>query len=218
MRERAAELGGTLTVEALPGGGTRVAAALPLEDGPADARAGDETGGDPTVATASPPESAAAAGRVRAMEPIRVLIADDHPLFRDGLRALLESVGDVAVAGEAAGGEEAVALAAELQPDVVLLDIKMPGLNGIEAARRIVAAGPSLAVLMVTMFEDDDSVFAALRAGARGYLLKGRARRTLRAIRAVANGEAIFSRAWRSGSSATSSTADRRRRPTSCRT
>ncbi len=128
------------------------------------------------------------------MEPIRVLIADDHPLFRDGLRALLESVGDLAVVGEAATGEEAVALARSLVPDVVLMDIKMPGLNGIEAARRIVAVGPHLAVLMVTMFEDDDSVFAAMRAGARGYLLKGaRQDETLRAIRAVANGEAIFS-------------------------
>ncbi len=128
------------------------------------------------------------------MSLIRMLVADDHALFRDGLRALLESVGDLAVVGEATTGEEAVALARSLEPDVVLMDIKMSGLNGIEATRRIVAAGPHLAVLMVTMFEDDDSVFAAMRAGARGYLLKGaRQEETLRAIRAVANGEAIFS-------------------------
>lgn len=126
-------------------------------------------------------------------ERIRVLIADDHPLFRDGLRVLLESADDVEVLGEATTGEEAVVVSLSLRPDVVLMDIKMPGINGIEATRRIVQAEPQVQVLMLTMLEDDDSIFAALRAGAMGYLLKGaRQDEALRAIRAVANGEAIF--------------------------
>ena len=127
------------------------------------------------------------------MDGIRVLIADDHPIFRDGMRGLLESVPETDVVGEASSGEEAIALAAALQPDVILMDLKMPGCNGIEATRRILATSPHIGVLMVTMFEDDDSVFAAMRAGARGYLLKGANQaETLRAIRAVGNGEAIF--------------------------
>src|SRR5215472_7445490 len=127
------------------------------------------------------------------MDPIRVLIADDHPLFRDGLRALLESVEDMQVTGEAATGEEALSEALALQPDVILMDIKMPGLNGIEATRRILQTSPHIRILILTMFEDDESVFAAVRAGARGYLLKGAVQEeTLRAIRAVASGEAIF--------------------------
>ena len=127
------------------------------------------------------------------MDPIRVLIADDHPLFRDGLRALLESVKDMRVTGEVATGEEALTEARALQPDIVLMDIKMPGMNGIEATRRILQASPHIRILILTMFEDDESVFAAVRAGARGYLLKGAVQEeTLRAIRAVASGEAIF--------------------------
>ena len=129
----------------------------------------------------------------RPAERLRVLIADDHPLFRDGLRGLLESVGDVEVVGDAASGETAVSLARELQPDVILMDLNMPGLDGIEATRRVVHDSPRANVLVVTMYEDDESVFAALRAGARGYLLKGASQtETLRAIRAVGNGEAIF--------------------------
>ena len=127
------------------------------------------------------------------MDPIRILIADDHPIFRDGLRALLESVPDMQVIGEAATGEEVLAQAHTLQPDVILMDIKMPGMNGIEATRRILHISPHIHILVVTMFEDDDSVFAAIRAGAHGYLLKGAVQEeTLRAIRAVSNGEAIF--------------------------
>ncbi len=125
-------------------------------------------------------------------EPIAVFIADDHRLFRDGLRALLAS-DDMRVAGEAADGAEAVALVERLQPDVVLMDIQMPGLNGIEATRRITAASPHVGVIIVTMFEDDDSVFAAMRAGARGYILKGAGQEEVtRTIRAVAQGEALF--------------------------
>ena len=129
-----------------------------------------------------------------AADPIRVLVADDHPFFRSGLRTLLDSVPDLELAGEAGTGEEAVALAAELQPDVVLMDVQMPGEGGIEATRKIAQDSPHVRVLVVTMFEDDATVFQAMRAGARGYLLKGaNYTEMLRAIRAVGNGEAIFS-------------------------
>ncbi len=125
--------------------------------------------------------------------PIRILIADDHPLFRAGLRALLESIPDTEVAGEAATGEEAVEVALALVPDVVVMDINMPRLNGIDATRRIVDESEDVKVLVMTMHDDDEAVFAAIRAGARGYQLKGAAQdETLRAIRSVANGEAIF--------------------------
>ncbi|MDX1616779.1 MAG: response regulator transcription factor [Candidatus Promineifilaceae bacterium] len=124
---------------------------------------------------------------------IRILIADDHPVFRFGLRALLDAEPGLTVVGEAQDGEEAVRLAAAQQPDVVLMDINMPELNGIEATRQIVARWPDAAVLIISML-DDDSVFAALRAGARGYILKGaEPQETLQAIRSVARGEAIFS-------------------------
>ncbi len=127
------------------------------------------------------------------MNSIRILIADDHALFREGLGALFLSVPDTEVVGEAATGEEATTRAADLQPDVVLMDIQMPGINGIEATRTIVRESPHIGVLVVTMFEDDDSVFAAMRAGARGYLLKGADKEEmLLAIRAVSRGEAIF--------------------------
>lgn len=129
------------------------------------------------------------------MSRIRVLIADDHPVFRYGLRALLQTEATIIeVVGEAATGEEAVALAAQVNPEVILMDVNMPGLNGIEATRRILSATPHVGVLMLTMFDDDESVFAAIRLGARGYLLKGaEGEETLRAIIAVSQGEAIFS-------------------------
>ena len=128
------------------------------------------------------------------VDSIRVLIADDHQIFRDGLRALLSSAPDTQLVGEATTGEEAAALAAELQPDVILMDIQMPGKNGIAATAQIAGMSPHIGVLMVTMFDDDPTVFAAMRAGARGYVLKGaRHEEMLRAIRAVAGGEAIFS-------------------------
>ncbi len=126
------------------------------------------------------------------MTPIRVLIADDHPFFRDGLRVLLDSMPDTEVAGEAVSGDEVISAAAALRPDVILMDIQMPGPNGIEATRQILSDNPEVGILIVTMFEDDDSVFAAMRAGARGYLLKGADQEMLRAIRAVARGESIF--------------------------
>jgi DNA-binding NarL/FixJ family response regulator len=126
-------------------------------------------------------------------DSVRVLIADDHPLFREGMRGRLDRVGDIKVVGEAASGEEAVRMAGELEPEVILMDIKMPGLNGIEATREIRKAGPEVGVLVLTMFEDDDSVFAAMRAGAKGYLLKDSGgEEMVHAIRAVASGEAVF--------------------------
>ena len=127
-------------------------------------------------------------------EALRILLVDDHPLVRTGLRALLASVPDMTVVGEASNGEEAIAQAAELQPDIILMDLHMPGLNGIEATRRIVQAHPHIGILVLTMLEDDASVFAAMRAGARGYLLKGADQAdVLRAIGVAAHGEAIFS-------------------------
>jgi DNA-binding NarL/FixJ family response regulator len=124
---------------------------------------------------------------------IAVLIADDHPVFRRGMRDMLGEADDMAVVGEATTGNEAVSRVRELNPDVVLMDLKMPGLNGVEATRAIVQAAPQVHVLVVTMFEDDQSVFAAMRAGARGYILKDSTTDdVLRAIRAVSSGDAIF--------------------------
>jgi DNA-binding NarL/FixJ family response regulator len=125
---------------------------------------------------------------------LRVLIADDHPIFRDGIQTLLATADDIVAVGEARTGEEAVELAATLAPDVILMDIRMPGCSGIDATRRIVAANQTVRVLVVSMFEDDASIFTAMRAGARGYILKDADRSDiLRAIRAVGQGEAIFS-------------------------
>src|SRR5215469_7795100 len=125
--------------------------------------------------------------------PVRVLIADDHPLFCDGLATLLADGPGTELAGAATTGTEAIGLARETQPDVVLMDLHMPGMNGIEATRRIAAGCPHTAVLVLTMFDDDGSVMSALRAGARGYLLKGASREQIRcAIHAVASGEIVF--------------------------
>jgi DNA-binding NarL/FixJ family response regulator len=126
--------------------------------------------------------------------PIKVLIADDHVFYREGVRAFLGTSPDVEVAGEAGNGDEAIRMSAELQPDVILMDLKMPGMNGIEATRQIYETNPRSRVLVLTMFDDDDSVFAAMRAGARGYLLKDADKdEVVRAIVAVERGEAIFS-------------------------
>ena len=127
-------------------------------------------------------------------EAIRVLLVDDHPLVRGGLRALLASEQAANIVGEATNGSEAISQALELEPDVILMDLHMSEMNGIEATRQILRAQPRIGVIALTMLEDDDTVFAAMRAGARGYLLKGADEaEVLRAIHAVAHGEAIFS-------------------------
>src|SRR6266516_2719552 len=132
--------------------------------------------------------------RSESMEPLRVLIAEDHPLFRKGMRALLTATPGTEVVGEATTGQEAIELATELQPDVILMDLQMPGINGIEATRQILHTSPHIRILVVTLFEDNASIFTALRAGARGYILKdAKEEEMLRAIRAVGSGEAIFS-------------------------
>lgn len=128
------------------------------------------------------------------MEALRILVADDHPLFRHGIREALSLAPDIQVVGEATSGEEAITQAEALQPDVILMDVNMPGVNGIQATRRILHDSPHIRILVVTMFEDDATVFAAMRAGARGYILKDAEKENiLRAIQAVGNSEAIFS-------------------------
>ncbi len=127
-------------------------------------------------------------------EPIRILIADDHPVFRSGLALLVSSEPTLTLVGQAVSGEEAVTLAAEQLPDVILMDLQMPGMSGIDATRAVLAANPHIRVLVITMFDDDHLVFTALRAGARGFILKdGDEGEILRAIQAVASGGAIFS-------------------------
>lgn len=126
--------------------------------------------------------------------PIKVLIADDHAFYREGVRAFLSNTTNIEVVGEAGNGDEAITKAAELAPNVIIMDLKMPGMNGIEATRRIYETDSKIGVLVLTMFDDDDSVFAAMRAGARGYLLKDADKdEVVRAIIAVERGEAIFS-------------------------
>jgi DNA-binding NarL/FixJ family response regulator len=127
-------------------------------------------------------------------DPIQLLVTDDALAARTGLKALFKGVDDIRLIGEAVGGEEAIQMAERLQPDVILMDLHMPDVNGVEATRQIVHTSPHIAVLVLTMYDDDDSVFAAMQAGARGYLLKGASRKEiLRAIRDVAGGAAIFS-------------------------
>jgi len=130
---------------------------------------------------------------VTAPDRIRVALADDHPIVRDGMRLLFASRDDVELVGEAGSGREIVALARTARPDVVIMDIQMPDMNGIEATRLIVDERPETGVLVLTMYDDDETVFGAMRAGARGYLLKGADQDELvRAVTAVARGEAIF--------------------------
>ena len=129
------------------------------------------------------------------MTPIRILLADDHTVVRDGLRALLEKQPDMAVVAEAADGRDSIRLAEEQSPDVVIMDIAMPNLNGIEATRRILAANPRTAVLMLSMHQDESYVLRSLKAGARGYLLKDSLRsEVIDAIRAVVRGRSFLTR------------------------
>lgn len=127
------------------------------------------------------------------LRPTSIVVVDDHTLFREGLAALLADADGVEVVGQAASGAEAVEVVAELEPDVVLMDISMPEMNGIEATRRITTDHSDVQVVMLTMLEDDDSLFAAMCAGARGYILKGSDKAdVLRAVGAVSQGEALF--------------------------
>jgi DNA-binding NarL/FixJ family response regulator len=127
------------------------------------------------------------------MNPIRVLIADDHQLFREGLAALLTGASETEVVGQAGTGVQAIDQAEATAPDIVLMDIQMPDMNGIEATRRILADHPEVGVIMLTMLEDDDSLFAAMVAGARGYILKGADKaEVLRTVTVVAEGQALF--------------------------
>jgi DNA-binding NarL/FixJ family response regulator len=124
---------------------------------------------------------------------IRVLLADDHPLVRQGLRAVFDIVDDLEVVGEASDGRAAVRSVLELAPDVVVMDLQMPGLHGIEATRDILARRPGTAVLVLTMFEDDDTVFAAVRAGALGYIVKGAdGLDIIAAVRSAESGQPVF--------------------------
>ncbi len=124
---------------------------------------------------------------------LRVIVVDDHPMYREGLRLALAATRDFESVSEAPDAETALDMVAAHRPDLVLMDLRLPGMSGIEATRRIVAADPGVRVVVVSMLEDDDSIFAAMRAGARGYLLKGADRdELLTALRAVAHGEVIF--------------------------
>lgn len=126
-------------------------------------------------------------------EPIRVVLVDDHPMYLDGLRLALDATPGIEVVGEATTGTAGIEEAARHQPDVVIMDVNMPDLNGIEATRRVVAESPHIGVIVLTMFDEDESVFQAMRAGARGYLLKGADHADIvRAVTAVASGDAIF--------------------------
>jgi DNA-binding NarL/FixJ family response regulator len=130
------------------------------------------------------------------MNPIRILVVDDHKLFREGLAALLNAAAETEVVGEAGTGGDAIAQADALMPDVVLMDIMMPDMNGVEATRHILADHPQIAIVMLTMLEDDDSLFAAMQAGARGYILKGADKaEVLKTVQAVAEGQALFGQA-----------------------
>jgi DNA-binding NarL/FixJ family response regulator len=128
-----------------------------------------------------------------AEQPVRVLVADDHPVFREGFAALLGSIPEVEVVGTASDGDEAVAAARELAPDVIVMDVQMPGLDGIAATRAVLAERPETGVVVLTMSEEDATVFSAIRAGARGYLLKGaEPAEVVRAITTVAAGGVVF--------------------------
>ncbi|MGE3075423.1 MAG: response regulator [Dehalococcoidia bacterium] len=127
------------------------------------------------------------------MSAVRVVVVDDHPVVRTGLKAVFSTTPGIEQVGEGSSGVEAVQLAERLLPDVLVMDVNMPEMDGIEATRQVVATSPSVAVLVLTMHDDDDTVFAAMRAGARGYLLKGSEQEEVtRAILSVANGDAIF--------------------------
>ena len=190
MRERVGELGGNCAFTKAPGGGTHVSVHLPMFHESATAISRD---GSSHVAVQSINDSTA---NRETGQPIKVMLVDDHRFFREGVRNVLKSTADVRVVAEAGTGIEAVELAATHQPSVILMDLHMPGLNGVEATHRILSVCPDACIVVLTMSEDTDSVLASLRAGACGYILKDADEaELLRAIRAAAHGEAFFGRA-----------------------
>jgi len=127
---------------------------------------------------------------------IRLVIADDHPVFVSGLEVTFADADDIEIIGTVIDGESAVRAATDLAPDVLLMDVRMPGMNGIDATRAISASGSTVAIVVLTMFDDDESVYSAMSAGARGYLVKGASQeRIIEAVRAVAEGEIVFGKA-----------------------
>ena len=186
IRERVSELGGSATFKKIATGGTHVSVRLPLfdtiESPPAEAMLTRHS--SRTISTSTSEEL---------REPIKVMLVDDHRFFREGVRNVLKAAEDIQVVGEAATGMEALSIVATCQPNVILMDVQMPGLSGIETTQRIMRIVPGTGVVIMTMLEDTDMLLAALRAGARGYILKDAdERELLRSIRAVACGEALF--------------------------
>lgn len=182
IRERVAELGGNCTFKKLPSGGTHVLVKLPMFQST-----------EPAVARQTLAAAPSASSHDESHEPIKVMIVDDHRFFREGVMNVLKAAEDIEIVAEAATGAEAVELAANKQPNVVLMDLQMPGLSGIEAAQRILRVNPFAGIVILTMLEDTDALLATLRVGARGYILKDAdEKELLRSIRAVANGEALF--------------------------
>lgn len=190
MRERVGELGGVCAFLSAPGGGTHVSVRLPLFHDGAESLSGDLGHSTPAKA------SGTHVTKLEAGMPIKVLLVDDHRFFREGVRNVLKNAADVLVVAEAASGNEAIDLAAAHQPRVVLMDLQMPGLNGVDATQRILRVCPDACIVVLSMSDDTDSILAAVRAGACGYVLKDADEsELLRAIHAAAHGEAFFSRA-----------------------
>ena len=200
MRQRVQRLAGHLEIESEPGGGTAISARVPaiLRETP------------PSVSSAAPSPTAPAGGwpvPERGPQPspgrVRLLIVDDHPVVRDGLRGILEGSPEFEVVGEAGNGAEAVTRARALRPDVVLMDLRMPDVDGVTAIKRLAELGIDARVLVLTTFDTDSDVVPAIEAGATGYLLKDSPRsELLRAVRAAARGEAVLSPRWPPGCSA----------------
>ncbi len=182
IRERVAELGGSCSFKKLPSGGTHVVVRLPMFQST-----------EPAISRQAQPSTPVNHAHDETREPVKVMIVDDHRFFRDGVMNVLKAAEDIQIVAEAATGAEAIELAASKQPTVVLMDLQMPGLSGIETAQRILRVNPYTGIVILTMLEDTDALLATLRVGARGYILKDADdKELLRSIRAVANGEALF--------------------------